>query len=140
MVFIDIFKDCINKKRNIKWNYMYISDRIILIYKQTVNYKGDNSIFMIHAVIFDMFETLITHYQSPLYFGKQIAEDAGIDTDRFQMLWSPTEYDRSIGRLTFEEVEVIRQSELFPYFDSALLSYEQGIQKPDEEIFLRCIK
>ena len=30
---------------------------------------------MIKAVIFDMFETLITHFKSPLYFGKQIAED-----------------------------------------------------------------
>ena len=38
---------------------------------------------MIRAVIFDMFETLITHYNSPLYFGKQMAEDAGIPENRF---------------------------------------------------------
>lgn len=34
---------------------------------------------------------------------------------------------------------MIRRSELFPYFDAVYLSYEQGIQKPDEEIFQRCM-
>ena len=158
---------------------------------------------MTRAVIFDMFETLITHYQSPLYFGKQMAADAGIPEDRFQSLWHPTERDRSIGKVTLEEVlemilrenqcysqallqkiagkriaakeecfrhlhpeiiallselkkqgylvglisncfseeaAVIRESELFPYFDAVYLSYEQGVQKPDEEIFQRCRK
>lgn len=157
---------------------------------------------MIRAVIFDMFETLITHYNSPLYFGAQMAEDAGIPEDRFQALWRPTELERTIGKMTFEEVvemilrenhaydasvmekivekriatkeecfrnlheeiipmflalkqegiliglisncfseeaSVIRKSELFPYFDAVYLSYEQGIQKPDEEIFTRCM-
>lgn len=32
---------------------------------------------MIKSVIFDMYETLITLHQSPLYFGTQIAIDAG---------------------------------------------------------------
>lgn len=157
---------------------------------------------MMQAVIFDMFETLITHYNSPLYFGAQMAEDAGIPEDKFQLLWRPTEHERSIGKLSLEEVlkrilkenhcfsetllkdiaekriatkeecfrqlhseivpmlstlkkrgfliglisncfseeaDVIRRSELFPYFDAVYLSYEQGIQKPDEEIFQRCM-
>ena len=157
---------------------------------------------MIQAVIFDMFETLITHYNRPLYFGAQMAEDAGIPEDKFQLLWRPTEHERSIGKLSLEEVlkrilkenhcfsetllkdiaekriatkeecfrqlhseivpmlstlkkrgfliglisncfseeaDVIRRSELFPYFDAVYLSYEQGIQKPDEEIFQRCM-
>lgn len=158
---------------------------------------------MAQAVIFDMFETLITHYHSgPLYFGKQMAEDAGIEEEKFQALWKPTEQDRTIGRLTFEDVlemilkknhcyseitmrkivakrvaskeecfrhlhheilpmlsmlkdrgilvglisncfseeaDVIRRSVLFPYFDGIYLSYEQGIQKPNKEIFYRCI-
>ncbi|MGN0477892.1 MAG: HAD family hydrolase [Hominenteromicrobium sp.] len=38
-----------------------------------------------------------------------------------------------------EEVDVIRNSVLYPYFDAALLSFEQGIQKPDAEIFHRCM-
>ena len=158
---------------------------------------------MIKAVIFDMFETLITHYQSPLYFGTQMAQDSGISNDKFQALWAPTESDRPIGNLTLEEVlekilkenqcysaellnklvkkrisakeecfnhlnpqiipmlkeiksqglkiglisncfseeaPVIKSSILYPYFDKAYLSYEQGIQKPDREIFTRCMK
>lgn len=158
---------------------------------------------MIRAVIFDMFETLITHYQCPLYFGAQIAEDAGIPKDKFLELWTPTEYDRTVGKIRLEDVleniflennrcseelirtvvqkrintkrkcfrhlhpqilpmlaelrarglsvglisncyseeaEIIRESELFPYFDAAMLSCEQGIQKPDEAIFKRCME
>lgn len=157
---------------------------------------------MIRAVIFDMFETLITHYHSPLYFGSQMAEDAGIPEDKFQSLWRSTEHDRTVGKLTLEEVlemilreshcysemllkkmvekriavkeecfrhlhseiipmlstlkkrgflvglisncfseeaDVIRRSGLIPYFDAIYLSYEQRIQKPDEEIFQRCM-
>lgn len=157
---------------------------------------------MIRAVIFDMFETLITHYGCPLYFGKQMAEDAGISEESFQALWRPTESDRSIGKVTFEEIitrilwendcysketletivakrvatkeecfkhlhpeilpmlsklkeagvriglisncfseetGVIRSSVLFPYFDAVYLSYEQGVQKPDAEIYRRCM-
>lgn len=154
------------------------------------------------AVIFDMFETLITHYQSPLYFGAQMSADAGIPEERFRELWRPTEDARSIGKMTLEEAieiilkecdcyspillkelmrkriaakeecfrhlhpeiipmlsalkekgihiglisncfseeaEVIRKSVLFPYFDAVFLSYEQGVQKPDREIYQRCM-
>ena len=157
---------------------------------------------MTQAVIFDMFETLITQYHSPLYFGAQMAEDAGISEEKFQALWRPTEHERTIGKLSLEEAldiilrenhrysetlskeivekrmvakeecfrhlhseiipmlstlkkrglliglisncfseeaDVIRRSELFPCFDAIYLSYEQGIQKPDEEIFQRCM-
>ena len=58
---------------------------------------------MIRAVIFDMYETLITHYECPLYFGKQIAEDLGIPEKNFLALWRPGEYDRTIGKVTFED-------------------------------------
>ena len=155
------------------------------------------------AVIFDMFETLITLYDSPIYFGTEIAKDVGIPVEKFLLLWQPTEYDRSVGRLTFEKVMenikknyncysknlvehvkqkridakkeafrhlhseiipmltelkkrkiliglisntfseeeiVIRESVLFPYFDAIFLSSEQGVCKPDEEIFNRCMK
>lgn len=158
---------------------------------------------MTRAVIFDMFETLITHYQCPLYFGAQMAADAGISEEKFQAFWRPTEHDRTIGKMSFEEViemilkenhcyseavlkkivekrvatkeecfrhlhpeiipmlsalkgkgvsiglisncfseetDVIRRSVLFPYFDAVYLSYEQGVGKPDEEIFKRCMK
>ena len=156
----------------------------------------------IKSVIFDMYETLITHYKSPLYFSEEMAEDAGISVDRFLPLWRATEQDRWVGKLTFEdtitmimeknncyskekldkitkrriatkeegfnqlheeiipmleelkkagmkiglisncfseEAAVIRRSVLFPYFDEVYLSYEQGVQKPDTEIYKRCM-
>ena len=158
---------------------------------------------MIKAVIFDMYETLITHYDSPLYFSMHMAADAGIAVEDFQALWMPTDTERTIGQLSFEdaitdilkktdryseellnkmvvkriavkedcfrhlhceilpmltklneqgikiglisncfseEAAVIRKSVLFPYFDAVYLSYEQGIKKPDPEIFIRCMK
>ena len=42
---------------------------------------------MIRAVIFDMYETLITHYESPLYFGAEMAKDAGISKEDFYIHW-----------------------------------------------------
>ncbi len=58
---------------------------------------------MIKAVIFDMFETLITHYNSPLYFGSQMAADAKLSEDEFLPLWRQKEDDRTFGNLTLEE-------------------------------------
>lgn len=158
---------------------------------------------MIKAVIFDMYETLITLFESPAYFGTQIAEDMGINEIVFRKTWDGMEEKRSIGKISLEEVlelimrenhcysmellnriaekrmeskrecfkhmhaeiipmlselhkagikiglisncfyeeaVAIRESVLFPYFDAAYMSYEQGIQKPDKEIFIRCMK
>ena len=158
---------------------------------------------MIKALIFDMFETLITHYESPVYFGKQMSEDMGISEGKFREIWDASENDRSIGKISLEEVvkqildannlyseelfdkviskrkyakvecfnhlheniipmfeevrkrgikiglitncfseeaEVIKESKLFPYFDVALMSCKEGIQKPDKIIFAKCMK
>ena len=159
---------------------------------------------MIKAVIFDMYETLITHYNSPLYFGSEMAKDAGMSVEDFFVLWRDKEIDdnRTKGQLTLEEVlerifktndcyskelvdkivkkrmdvkrecfkhlhpqiipilkrlkdkgikiglisncyseEVgpIKESVLYPYFDAVCLSYEVGMKKPDEKIYLRCM-
>lgn len=158
---------------------------------------------MIKAVIFDMYETLITHFSSQPYFSKQIAEDASIPVAQFKELWEPTDSDRTTGKATLEETltsilkekqvyskevldcivqkriaakedcfhylypgiiplltglkergikvglisncyseeaEVIRRSILFPYFDAVCMSYEEGVQKPDAEIYFRCME
>ena len=160
---------------------------------------------MTKAVIFDMYETLITHFIDgvSLYFGTQMAADAGIPEEKFQEMWRPTERERSIGKISLEEIltrilkenncyseellqkivqkriglkaalfehlhpeiipmfeglrergilvglisncfseeaQVIRNSVLFPYFDVLCLSYEQGVQKPEQEIYQKCFE
>lgn len=158
---------------------------------------------MIKAVVFDMFETLVTHYNCPLYFGEQIAKDIGISNEEFQAIWKPANEKRTIGLLTLEdlleeilrkhncyskdlldkivakrvatkqlcfeklhpqivpmleklkqsnrkialisncyseEVYVIRRSVLSQYFDKIYLSYEQGMQKPNLELFKKCVR
>ncbi|MBP5608977.1 MAG: HAD-IA family hydrolase [Lachnospiraceae bacterium] len=155
---------------------------------------------MIKAVIFDMFETLVTLFEGRTYFGEDIAADTGVDPAAFRKEWHSIENDRSIGKYTIEEGlevvfkrlgvysedkvklasskrwealgdtfnaipegskellkklkenglkvglitntfsderEYIRNCPLFPYFDVALISYEQGICKPDPEMFRR---
>lgn len=154
------------------------------------------------AVIFDMFETLVTLYSVPQYFGRNIAADLGADIDAFYPLWHETEEARSKGKMDFEEslywigerihyaypkripeavekrrafkteslqkveyrivsllrelkergykvalisncfleeAEAIRASVLAPLFDVMMLSCEQGVQKPEHEIFERCL-
>lgn len=158
---------------------------------------------MLQAVIFDMYETLITHYRCPLYFGAEIAADLGIDPAVFLPLWHAADADRSLGRLTLdqalnsilaacgkpsreeaarvsarrmevkracfdhlhsellpmlgalkehglqiglisncysEEAAAIRESVLFPQFDAVCLSWEEGVMKPDPEIYRRCME
>ena len=58
---------------------------------------------MIRAVIFDMYETLITHYRCPLYFSAEMAAEAGLPAADFQRLWHATEEARTTGRLTLED-------------------------------------
>ena len=59
---------------------------------------------MIKAVIFDMFETLVTHFESPLYMGKQIANDIGIAEQTFREIWDTTDDDRTLGKRNLEDV------------------------------------
>lgn len=158
---------------------------------------------MIKAVIFDMYETLITLFESPLYFGTQMAFDAGIAEEKFQKIWHAEEENRTIGKITLEELlerilrenncfseekknyilnkrirskeeafehlhieivpmlielkekgmliglisncfseeaMVIKKSILYPFFDVTCLSFDEGLQKPNPEIFERCIE
>ena len=66
-------------------------------------FRKGNSV-MIKAVIFDMFETLITHFESPLYMGKQITNDIGISESKFREIWDTTDDDRTLGKRTLEDV------------------------------------
>ena len=58
---------------------------------------------MIKAVIFDMFETLVTLFEGRTYFGENIAADVGADPKEFRKAWHATEDDRTTGKLTIAE-------------------------------------
>ena len=155
---------------------------------------------MIKAVIFDMFETLVSIFSGECYFSEHMAADLNVPVDEFRVPWHDTEWARSTGQKDIPEVvkicletlgidseekaqllvdhrrehleavfaatpketiellqalkdrglkiglisncysdeaQAIKESVLFPYFDAAALSYEQGIKKPDPEIFRR---
>ena len=57
----------------------------------------------IKAVIFDMYETLVTQFESPLYYGTQIAQDLELEPDTFLPDWRKTEESRATGKRTFEQ-------------------------------------
>lgn len=59
---------------------------------------------MIKAVILDMYETLITQYDNPVYFSEQMSEDLGISLDAFRNPWRASDKDRTLGLASFEDV------------------------------------
>jgi len=58
---------------------------------------------MFSAVLFDMYETLVTLSSMPPYFGRQMAEDAGVAPEMFYPVWKATEDDRTLGRVTVSQ-------------------------------------
>lgn len=90
---------------------------------------------MIKAVIFDMYETLITHYDCPLYFNAEMAKDAEIDVIKFQRTWHGAENDRTIGKLTLEEVieKILRENNC--YTEEKFNKIVQKRYKIKEELF-----
>lgn len=157
---------------------------------------------MIKAVLFDVFETQVTIYQSPLYLSMHMAKDAGIPAEQFKEFWQKMDEKRTLGYISLdeaveialkefgcysqelrfrivnqriqskrecfnhihpeiipllaalknngikigvisncftEEAKVIKESCLFPYYDSVSLSCELSMKKPDQRIFRNCI-
>ncbi len=151
------------------------------------------------AVIFDLFETLITEWGHKKYTKNEMCSDLGIEREQFDRYWDEKEQDRYIGKISFtdsilavceksgktvedsalsriigkrietkalcfehvdpdvyrlldhlktagyqlaivsncssEEVKVIRQSQIYHYFNQVILSYEAKMQKPDVRIY-----
>lgn len=56
------------------------------------------------AVIFDMFETLITEYGHTEYQSKEISRDLQLDWQKFVRIWRSLEYERSTGKISYEDV------------------------------------
>lgn len=75
---------------------------------------------MIKAVIFDMFETLVSLYTCESYKGSEIARDLGVEINKFRTIWNPSEEPRAKGQQTVGEVieEVMRT---YSVYDEELL-------------------
>lgn len=59
---------------------------------------------MIKAVVFDLYETLITEWQSRKYLSSQCANDLDIDPSLFRSHWNAHHQDMDTGRLTYRQV------------------------------------
>lgn len=156
------------------------------------------------AVIFDLFETLITEWGHEKYTKSRMCADLGVASELFNPYWEEKERDRYIGMINFadsvlyacekcgkemnaetlalicdkrektksacfeyvdpdvyellrelkakdlklaivsncssEEVQVIRESSIYQYFDGVILSYEVGMRKPERGIYEEAMK
>lgn len=154
------------------------------------------------AVLFDLFETLITEWGHKKYTKREMSFDLGIDSEKFDLYWDEKEEERYLGKINFtdsilyvmekcgkhidgpalsqivdkrvetksqcfeyvnpdiyrllealktrglqlavvsncssDEVQFIRQSKIYGYFDQIILSYEVSMKKPDHGIYKKC--
>ena len=54
------------------------------------------------AVIFDLFETLITEWGHKKYTKKEMCADLGIDRSHFDFFWEEKEQERYLGTINYE--------------------------------------
>lgn len=54
------------------------------------------------AVIFDLFETLITEWGHKKYTKNEMCSDLGIEREQFDIYWDEKETDQYLGRISFE--------------------------------------
>lgn len=156
------------------------------------------------AVIFDLFETLITEWGHKKYTKNELCADLNISREDFDTYWNEKSSDQYLGNITFqesllyvcekcgqtitseqiknitskriqtksncfnyilpevfdlleqlkamglktaivsncssEEVEVLKESKLYDYFDEIILSYEVHMKKPDTCIYEEAAK
>jgi len=59
---------------------------------------------VIKAVIFDMFETLVTLFTGSVYMGREIAAEIGLPEPKFREIWDNTDEARTLGKRTLESV------------------------------------
>ncbi len=58
---------------------------------------------MIKAVIFDLFETLITEWGHEKYTKRKISQDLHLDYELFSQYWEENSLGRYLGKVSFEE-------------------------------------
>ena len=88
---------------------------------------------MVKAVIFDMFETLVSLYRCEQYFGEHMCRDMGIAEERFREIWDADEGERSIGVKRLEDTvrEIMEKNGVFEQdlFESIVRKRSEGRRK-----------
>lgn len=93
---------------------------------------------MVKAVIFDMYETLITLCGQKIYMGHEISEDCGIDEPKFREIWDTSDEARATGQRTFEDVieEILRVNNCY---DSKLMEKVVAKRRESKEESFNCL-
>ena len=74
------------------------------------------------AVIFDLFETLITEWGHKKYTKNEMCADLGIERKIFDIYWEEKEQERYIGKMTFEDSILYACKNCGKHVDNLLLS------------------
>ena len=81
------------------------------------------------AVIFDLFETLITEWGHEKYTKRNLAEDLGVPQKQFRELWDSLHEKQYRGGITFEESARYVCSQCGTYVDTKTLAYVAARRK-----------
>lgn len=95
---------------------------------------------MIEAVIFDMFETLVSIFSGDTYFSEHIASDLNIPVEVFRPVWHSTERGRSSGLYTIQEAVKISLEKLGCYSEEKVQLIVDHRRKNLEGVFARTPK
>ena len=84
---------------------------------------------MKRAVVFDLFETLVTEWGHEKYTKRKMSSDLQCPSEDFARCWETLHEQQYRGEITFQD------SALAPLVDHLILSYETGLCKPQPEIY-----
>lgn len=74
------------------------------------------------AVIFDLFETLITEWGHKKYTKNEMCADLGIERKNFDIYWDEKEQERYMGKINFEDSILYVCKNCGKYVDNLMLS------------------
>ena len=75
------------------------------------------------AVIFDLFETLITEWGHKKYTKNEMCSDVGIEREKFDLYWNEKEKERYIGKISFGDSILYVCEKCGKHIDNSTLSY-----------------
>ena len=75
------------------------------------------------AVIFDLFETLITEWGHKKYTKNEMCSDLGIEREKFDLYWNEKEKERYIGKISFGDSILYVCEKCGKHIDNSTLSY-----------------